>query len=323
MKMDSKNKTYTIVIQYLRIQALFVSRFCTNIGPFRIVFLFVLIAFLFVNLISMPKYIPLMVYSLMIYVYNAKKKDREFLKIVIGKKYKICYLILYMIIALPFLLISALEASWFEMLLYPLSAVLIAFSPSLQKNVRLRFSHPLLTNDAYEYLSGFRFSSVLYVVLFTISVVGVFNGNVKISKVMSAVAVYILNLFYMIDYRSEYVLNYSTAKSIFILKIRNIVFNNAVCLLPFLVLILGFEHTIHSFYICLLMYVVSVMTMISTLSFRILFEESDIIEGLLVTMFYMVAMLSLKWLMFLPGYAFVDLSLLIAANYKVKKITRI
>ncbi|MBR5972598.1 MAG: hypothetical protein IK017_08095 [Paludibacteraceae bacterium] len=321
--MDTGNKTYAIILQYLRIQILFVSRFCMDIGPFRIVFLLVLMAFLFMNLFFLPKFVPLMVYSLMIYVYNAKKKDREFLKIIVGKKYKICYFILYMIIALPFLLISALETNWCEMVLYPLSAVLIAFSPSLKKNVRLRFSHPLLTKDAYEYLSGFRLSSVLYVVLFVISVMGAFNGNVKISKVMSAVVVYILNLFYMIDYRSEYVLNYSHAKSIFILKIKNIVVNNAVCLLPFLVLILGFEHTIHSFYICVLMYVISVMTMINTLSFRILFEKTDVIEALLVTMFYAIAMLSLIYFAILPFCVVAAITLSFAANYKVKKITRI
>lgn len=322
-KMNFENKTYAIIIQYLRMQSLFLSRFCMNLGPFRIAFLLVLIVVLYMNLLFMPSYVPIILYGLLIYIYNSMKKDREFLRIVIGKKFKICYFILYMILALPFFIVSILKANWSELALYPFVAICVTFIPTIKNNVRLRFLHPLLTKDAYEFLSGFRISGVWYVVLFVISVMGAINGNVKISKVMLVVAIYILNLFYMIDYRSEYVLNYSNAKSIFFLKIKNMLINSAVCLIPFFVLILAFEHTTHSFYICVLLYIISVMTMICTLSFRILFEKSDIVEALLVTMFFMIAMLSLIYFVILPICAVTAISLLLVAYYKVKKITRI
>ena len=214
----------------------------------------------------------------MIGVYNAKKRDRDFLKITIGEKYRICYWALYSVMALPFSVMSAVTANWWMIAFYPLSAAVVAFSPSLNKSVNLRLSHPLLTKDAYEYLSGFRFSSLLYVGLLVFSVLGACNGNVQIPKVVSLVVIYVLNAFYMLDYRCEYILNYPNARAIFIFKMKNILINNAVCLFPFLVLILGFSFSMHSLYTC------AILSMLGTLSFRILLEKTGLVELLLVTL---------------------------------------
>lgn len=320
---SGNNRTYAILKQYLHVLRIGVCRFFQGIGPFRFALLLLLAVAVFMNLFFMPSYVPLVIYALIIYIYNARKRDREFLRIVVGERYKLCYCILYSIISFPFFLISLLKTDWIVAASYPLLAVFITFLPSFNKFVGLRFSHSFLTKDAYEYQSGFRFSSMLYVALFLFSVMGACHGNSQIPKVLVVCAVFLLNVFYMLEYRCEYVLNYSKASAIFLFKVKNITINNAVYLLPFFALILVFEHSTRSLYVCLMLYIISVVTMISSLSFRIIFEKPDLIACLLITLFYVVAVSSIRYLGVLPICVVVSFSLLVAAYCKVKKITRI
>ena len=318
-----KSEYSHIIKQYLSVHGLFVLRFCRELGLCRVTFLLLLLAFVCVSFISFSPHAAIMIYILVIYVYNSRKKDRDFLKMVVGGKYRICYLSLYMVIAFPFLVVSAFRGDWYDVILYPFFAAVIAYLPPLGGFARFRLSHPLLTKGAYEYICGFRTWWVLYVVLLLVSVLGAYNGNMRIPKVMSIFASYVLTMFYTIEHRREYVLNYPKASTVFIFKLKNIVVNNAVYLLPFFALILGFERSLHVLHTCMMLYLISMTTMVSTLSFRILFEEQEIMTFILISMFYVVAAISVKYPIALLFYSIVTSALLVIAYKKEKKITRI
>lgn len=311
-----------IIKHYLSVHGLFMMRFCRELGLCRVIFLLILAVMFFTSL-SFSPHVALMVYCIAIYVYNSRKRDRDFLKMVVGGRYKVCYFLLYMIIALPFGCVPAIRGDWYEVVLYPLIAAIVAYLPPLSGLARFRLSHPLLTKGAYEYVSGFRSWWVWYIVLLLVSVLGAYNGNMRIPKVMSIFASYVMIMFYTMEHRREYVLNYPKASAVFMFKIKNIVANNAVCLLPFLVLILGFERSMHGLYTCVMLYLISVATMASTLSFRILFGKQDVMSFFLITLFYVSAAMSVKYPMILLFYYIVTFALLAIAYREEKKVTRI
>ena len=311
-----------ILRQYLSVHGLFMMRFCRELGLCRVAFL-LLIAVVFFTLLSFSPHAAIMIYCIAIYVYNSRKRDRAFLKTVVGRKYRVCYLSLYMVIAFPFLVVSAITGDWYEIILYPLVATIVAYMPSLNGFARFRLSHPFLTKGAYEYISGFRAWWVWYAVLLLVSVLGAYNGNTRIPKVMSIFASYVMIMFYTMEHRREYVLNYPKASTIFIFKMKNIIVNNAVCLIPFLVLILGFERSVHGLYICVMLYLISMTTMFSTLSFRILFEKQDVLTFFIITLFYVLAAISVEYPIALLFYSIVTSASLFIAYKKEKKITRI
>lgn len=321
--MDYENKTFKVILQYMRLQFLFMMRLCKEISPLHIVILFLLTVAVLIYLSSLPSYIPLLVYCALICYYNSQKRDRIFLKIIIGKTYKICYWILYTVISLPFFMVSVLTANYLMACLYPIVAAIVAFLLSSTININFRISHPLLTKEAYEYLRGFRSLSVIYICLLVFSLLGAWAGNMRIPKVLTFLTIYLLNCFYLLDYREEYVLNYSRARDMVVLKLKNIIINNAVCLLPFFVLLVAFEHSMYSFYMCLWYYTISVVTMINSLCFRILFEKPDFITFGIVSAFYAVAVSSVICPIVLPIPVAVSFVLLVSAYYKVKRITRI
>lgn len=325
------NKTINIIRQYLGIQGLFVIRLLKQLAPHHVIFLLLFIAFGFFFLSTQPPYVPLVVYSLLILFCNVKMKDRTFLKMTVGTSYRLCYLALYSMISLPFLAVSVvsfvalanIESNWCILALYPVITLTIAFLPSLDKSVGIRISHPLLTKDAYEYLSGFRTQFVAHIVMFAISVFGAWHDNIRISKAITILMVFLVNLFYMSEYRCEYLFNYLNANAVFKLKFKNIVVNNIVCLLPFFLLLLVFDPTSHTLYTCAIIYVVCVETMASTLAIRIIFEKQDVATFLIVFVLIAFAITSVWYPIVILIYSIVDVALMSIVIHKLKHITRI
>lgn len=330
MKSPSNN-TINILRQYLGIQGLFVIRLLKQLAPHHVIFLLLFIAFGFFFLSTQPPYVPLVVYSLLILFCNVKMKDRTFLRMTVGTGYRLCYLALYSMISLPFLAVSVvsfvalanIESNWCILALYPVITLTIAFLPSLDKSVGIRISHPLLTKDAYEYLSGFRTQFVAHIVMFAISVFGAWHDNIRISKAITILMVFLVNLFYMSEYRCEYLFNYLNANAVFKLKFKNIVVNNIICLSPFFLLLWAFAPTSHTIYTILMLYLVSVATMISTLAIRIMFEKQDVATFLIVFILFAVAVSSVWYPIVLPIFCIVDVALTSISFHKLKQLTKI
>ena len=320
--MNLKNKTYSVVKLYLSLQGIFFIRLLKEMALHHIIVLLLLYIVAFFVFSSISPYFSLLAYGVFILYYNWKKKDREFLKIQFGNDYKICYFLLYTILSLPFLIISVVSANWMIVFFYPMIAAFIAFLLQANKIVDLRISNPLLTEDAYEYVSGFRAISIFYIALFVFSFMGAYAGNMRIPKILSCIAIYIFAMSYFLEYREEYLLNYSCVIDVFKKKVKDVIVNNVVCLIPFFLLIFCFEHTCRSLYLCILLYVISVLSMINILTFRILFERQEFFTFFMITTFYAIALFSVMYPIVLFLHLIVTFVLLVPAYNKVKIITR-
>lgn len=310
--------------QYLCFQGLFLLRGCAGIGLVRTLFLLTIVILGFVVLSTYPSWYSLIIFFFLVFFYNSRKKDRDFLKSIVGMKYKVCYFALYFMISLPFLAISVANGEWYEVLLYPFLVAIVSFSPTISGTFHsLKVTHPLMCKESYEYVEGFRSCWLAYVAVLFFSMLGAYHGNIQISKVMTILVCFMLVFFHSLEYRREYVLNYPKAISVFLFKIRHIVLNNVIWLLPFMVLIVAFSPTFGSLRFCLVMALVSMISVINALSIRILFERQDLITVMVNSLLYVLALTSIKChavLMFCLG---VLLCLSVLSYNKIKKITRL
>lgn len=185
-------------------------------------------------------YVPGLFLLLMV-CYQQYREDGELLRILSGHRPVRQYAVEYILFSVPFVLLSLLAGKWVELPVYLLTP-LVALLP----RARVRYvlmSHPLLMKGSYEFISGFRQVSVVYLLLLIGCVMGGVYANVNLVIVCIFIWMFFMMGFHFVSFRQEYLLNYSSARSLLTFKLRAIFCNTVILLAPMLaVMLVSFPH---------------------------------------------------------------------------------
>ena len=305
---------------YLGIQAMIVSRMVRRLGVVSL-FCLAFISLLLLIISKMQLFVAPLIFSLLILVYQMNRGDAGLLHTLLGKKFWRCYFVHYMIISLPFLLISLLKGRYVEVAVYPIAAFAVSLLP--RKHIHWHIpTHPLFPRGSYEYQSGFRRAIALYVILFGFAVVGGIFSNVRLSMIATAANNMLLFSFYSIPARREYLLNYHTAKRLFLTKSRDIVACNTILLIPFFALLLTFRFSGHMVIACLSLYLSGILLMSQVLCLRILFGDPDFLMILLGVALIIFSLICVPFPVLLSVSMFIAVGLFFPAYQNINRIIR-
>ena len=313
-------KTKNDIRYYLGIQAIIVSRTVRGLGIMSL-FCLAFIGLMFWIVSKMQLLVAPLIFSLLILIYQTNRGDAGLLHSLYGKKFRRCFFVHYMIISLPFLLISLLKGRYVEIAVYPIAALAVSRLPRQHVHWHIP-THPLFLRGSYEYQGGFRWAFAFYVILFGFAVAGGIFSNVRLSMIATAANNLLLFCFYSIPARREYLLSYHSTKRLFLTKLRDIVTCNAILLIPFFALLLTFRFSGHIAVACLSLYVAGILLMSQVLCLRILFGEPDLLMHLLVVALSFLSLVCVPIAVLLPVSMLIAVGLFFPAYRQVNRIIR-
>ena len=312
--------THKDIRYYVSIQAIIVSRTVRGLGIMSL-FCLAFIVLMFWIVSKMQLLVAPLIFSLLILVYQTNRGDARLLHSLYGQKFRRCYFVHYMIISLPFLLISLLKGRYVEIAIYPIVALAVSRIPRQHIHWHIP-THPLFLRGSYEYQGGFRWAFAFYVILFGFAVAGGIFSNVRLSMIATAANNLLLFSFYSIPAQREYLLSYHSTKRIFLTKLRDIVACNAILLIPFFALLLTFRFSGHIAVACLSLYLAGILLMSQVLCLRILFGEPDLLMHLLVAALSILSLVCVPIPVLLPVSMLIAVGLFFPAYRQVNRIIR-
>lgn len=120
-------------------------------------------------------------YLLVIGYHHQTRKDRDFL-LHLTDNLTGFFMKEYLLISLPFILLTILRGDWLIALCIPLAACLLSFTKPIhpkRRPIRMRLLYP----GNMEYIRMFRRNGWAYILLVTFSLAGCVHGNTRIAKV--------------------------------------------------------------------------------------------------------------------------------------------
>ena len=223
-------------LNYLRIRALSFLRNWYGIGVFRalvILLLLLVSAAMYIHLI--PNYFSSVLIGSMVYMLHTNRKDKKFVKSIFRNKSTIIYWAEYLLLSSFFFVVMIYKGFYNEI---PIALILIICSPfAFVFKIKWKgINNPLFLKGGYEYILGFRTYFVLLLVCYSLCLIGLLKDNLNITFVFYMAIGILLSTFFTQPEPLIYSKQYLSVKYFIYMKLKQILWNNFVTLIPISVL---------------------------------------------------------------------------------------
>lgn len=201
------------------------------------------LAFFFMYILyrTNSKYASLEAFSVLIFLVNQYRTDKNFLQLVFARPYML-FMIEYFFISLPFVLISILKGEWIQVGAMAILTTLFAFSKKFKVNVSWGVSIPFLYRGGIDMLYSVRVACLFLCLLCVGAIIGCYYDNVNMVRVCALLYIYCLGSS-MRDPK-PLIRHYISFWQFFVINIRMLVHNLPLLLLPIVCILIYSETTI-------------------------------------------------------------------------------
>lgn len=300
---------------FWKLQWMILYRTLKKLGVFSVV----LLLFLFVCgyvLTLAPFLWTIGLYTIVVVAYHFNRRDISLLSVLYERRLKHLVFAQYMLIALPFIGISLSQGRIFQSLAFPIVS-LVAFLPNKVSFHHL--SHPFLTKGNYEFISGFRKNSLVYILLIILAIIGAVVNNNNLVFVTIGVNILIIMSYYNMAIHREYFLNYPSAKHFFQFKLYALLKDYGILQAPFFVIYSISSQDVVS---CLSIYILGCFLVIQALSLRVLFSPNILMQLCMECILIVLAIITGLYLVISFLEILVSLVLYSLSYMKIKTIIR-
>jgi len=261
-----------MIYSFLKFRAKQLSRMSRDLGIFRISTLFILLVFGLVYLYKYNKeYTTLIIFSLVITTIHNRRKDKEFLKYIYNKHYFSIIYIEYTIVSIPFITLEILHMCIYLVPIYVFLILILPLFLNFKVNIP-PIKTPFFKKGSYEYIIFFRRNIVYLLVIYTMSLLGIYNDNERI--LFFFIIVFYTILFGNLLYKENdvYIKMYTSSCYLLKCKVINILYNTTILFTPFF--IIGFKY----FYFVFLIYTIGILTIISSQFIKYTFNSQIVVN---------------------------------------------
>ena len=282
-----------------------------------LLFLFI-VCFLYI-LFKLPELYIASIYFCIVISLHTKRGDRTLLKSLVGEKYKNLFILEYLILTIPFILISIFNGYYYDISLCILIASILPLIPRIRINFQMH-TNPFLIKGSYHYQSSFRILFIFYLLLFFASIMGIVYGNIRILQVSMLIIVYMIANLICQPIKQYYLYNYCSLKHFMLMNIKIALCNAAVILFPFLILYSVNNINTTDFLWCVKVYFITVLFFIQTECLRYVFSKNQLLQFFILTAIFFFGCASLVQGYFLIIQVLLTLILIFQTNKLIEPI---
>lgn len=195
------------------------------------------------------QYVVVGVFSALALSVNQCRRDRQFLQLLISRP-SLLLMIEYLILSVPFVVVSSMKGEWVQVGVMLLVAVLVPFFKKIQTEYHFTVPLPFMYRGGIDMLYSMRLIGWILPVLIAGGVLGCCYDNVKIVRVCTALYMIILSI--SMCNPQPLVQHFSSFRQFLVMNFKMVGYNLPLLVLPMCILLIYSENTI-SMPLCLLL----------------------------------------------------------------------
>ena len=309
-----------MVTEIIHIRIKQIIRILFQIGIFRVIFLFALLAFALFYLFnvlsekSSGMLIILGGYALLILLIHIKRKDKIFLNIY-AKRTQSIFFVEYLLFSFPLIIPLIYYGLWIYLSFFILCLFLISFlNIEIKKSSINSIFQRVIPDSIFEWKAGIRKYLIPFVVIWFVGfLTSFFVASVPI--VIVILGIMILNFYELNEPLQILLADELNAKRFLIKKIKNHLLLFSILIMPLALLFVIFNH--EYYYILLIEYVIFSVLISYTILLKYAFYQPNIKSGAM-QIFTTIGVISLFIPVFIPLILILSIKFLFQASNNLK-----